>query len=215
MSITIVIIVITCIISYMAGLTPQERMSRNGLFDKLKHYPVAEKGNKEFYRMLSSGFLHGSWTHLIFNMYVLWTFGETIENQFMSTFGSMGRLIYVLFYLSAIVVADIPSYFKHQNNPGFASIGASGAVASILFVFIMFRPMDGLMFIFFPFFAFPAIVLGIGYLIYSSWANKNSRDNIDHSAHFAGAIYGIIFIIALHPSVITTFLSRIQEGLPF
>lgn len=215
MSVTILIIVITCIISYLAGLTPQDRVTRNGLFDKLKHYPVAERSNKEFYRFLSSGFVHGSWTHLIVNMYVLWTFGETIENQFMVTFGSMGRIVYVLFYLSAIVVADIPSYLKHQHNPGFASIGASGAVSAILFVFIMFRPMDGLMFIFFPFFAFPAIVLGIGYLIYSSWANKNSRDNIDHSAHFAGAIYGLVFIIALHPSVINTFIQSIQGSLPF
>jgi len=214
-SVTLLIIIITCGVSYLAGLTPQDRITRNGLFDKLKHYPVAEKGNKEFYRFLSSGFVHGSWTHLIVNMYVLWTFGETIENQFMSTFGSMGRIVYVLFYLSAIVVADIPSFLKHQNNPGFASIGASGAVSAILFVFIMFRPMDGLMFIFFPFFAFPAIVLGIGYLIYSSWANKNSRDNIDHSAHFAGAIYGLVFIIALHPKVINTFVQSIQGSLPF
>lgn len=215
MSITIIIIVITCIVSYMAGLTPQDRMRRPGLFDQLKHYPVAEKQGNEFYRLLSSGFLHGSWTHLMVNMYVLWTFGETIENQFMSTFGASGRIIYVVFYLSAIFVADIPSYFKHKDNPGFSSIGASGAVSAVLFVFIMFRPMDGLMFIFFPFFAFPAIVLGIGYLIYSSWASKNSRDNIDHSAHFAGAIYGIIFILALHPSVVTTFLSSIKESLPF
>lgn len=215
MSVTILIIIVTCIVSYLAGLTPQERISRNGLFDQLKHYPVAEKGNKEFYRFLSSGFVHGSWTHLIVNMYVLWTFGETIENLFMATFGSMGRIVFVLFYLSAIVIADIPSYIKHQNNPGFASIGASGAVSAILFVFIMFRPMDGLMFIFFPFFAFPAIVLGVGYLIYSSWANKNSRDNIDHSAHFAGAIYGLVFIITLHPSVLNTFLQSIQSSLPF
>lgn len=201
--------------SYWAGLTPQDRMNRPGVFDKLKHYPVIEKQHKEFYRLLSSGFLHGSWTHLMVNMYVLWTFGETIENQFISTFGSAGRIIYVVFYLSAIFVADIPSYFKHQNNPGFSSIGASGAVSAVLFVFIMFRPMDGLTFIFFPFFAFPAIVLGIGYLIYSSWASKNSRDNIDHSAHFAGAIYGIVFILALHPSVVNTFLSSIKASLPF
>jgi len=214
-SITLLIIIVTCAISYFAGLTPQDRMARQGLFDKLKHYPVIEKSNKEFYRFLSSGFLHSSWTHLIFNMYVLWTFGEQVENLFLLTFGSMGRIVFILFYLSAIVVADIPSYLKHQNNPGFASIGASGAVSAILFAYIMFRPMDGLMIIFFPFFAFPAIVLGIGYLIYSSWANKNSRDNTDHSAHFAGAIYGLVFIMALHPGVIKTFVQSIQSALPF
>lgn len=215
MSITLIIVIITCIVSYLAGLTPQDRHARKGLFDKLKHYPVAEKRNKEYHRFLSSGFLHGSWMHLIFNMYVLYEFGEFVELAFVEIFGMYGRILYVVLYLSAIVIADIPSYFKHQNNPGFASIGASGAVSAVLFVYIMFRPMSGLKFIFFPFFEFPAIVLGIGYLIYSSWANKNSRDNIDHSAHFAGAIYGILFILALYPSVINTFMREIQTALPF
>lgn len=215
MSITILIIIVTCLVSYYAGITPQDRMSRKGIFDQLKHYPIAEKTNKEFYRFLSSGFLHGSWMHLIFNMYVLYEFGETVENIFVEIFGSFGRIGYLLMYLAAIVFADIPSYLKHQNNPAFASIGASGAVSAVLFIFIMFYPWAELKFVFFPFFPFPAIALGIGYLIYSSWASKRGRDNIDHSAHFAGAIFGIAFIVLTHPQIIGQFIETVQTRLPF
>ena len=215
MSITILIIVVTCIVSYYAGLTPQDRQSRPGVFNQLKHYPVAEKRNKEYYRFLSSGFVHGSWMHLIFNMYVLYEFGSTVELTFVNIFGSFGRIAYLLMYLVGIVIADIPSYLRHQSNPSFASIGASGAVSSVLFIYIMFFPLNGLTFVFFPFFAFPAIVLGIGYLVYSSWASKNRNDNIDHSAHFAGAIFGIVFIIVTYPKVIGQFIQEVQGSLPF
>lgn len=215
MSITLLIIIVTSIVSYFAGLTPQDKIARQGVFDQLKHYPIAEKRNKEYYRFLSSGFVHGSWMHLIFNMYVLYEFGQTVENIFVEVFGSFGRIGYLLMYLAAIVVADIPSFLKHQNNPGFASIGASGAVSAVLFIYIMFYPWAGLTFIFFPFFAFPAIVLGIGYLIYSSWASKRGRDNIDHSAHFAGAIFGIVFIVMTYPQIIGQFLNSIKSNMPF
>jgi len=215
LSITLVLVIITGLISYRAGLTPQQKYAGGGLFDKLKHYPVAESNNKEYYRFLTSGFVHGSWTHLLINMFVLWQFGEIIEMTFVQVFGNMGRLLFLLLYLTAIVIADIPTYLQHRNNPSFASIGASGAVSAIVFAYILFYPLQGLTFIFFPFFSIPAIIMGIGYLIYSSWASKNSRDNIDHSAHFAGAIYGIIFTVIAYPAVISHFMSSVQEGLPF
>jgi len=207
-SITLVIIVITGLVSYQS-------FENRALFEKLKHYPVVEKKNKEYYRFLSSGFVHGSWGHLIINMYVLYIFGETIEYKFVDIFGSMGRILFIIFYLSAIVVADIPTYIKHQNNPGFASIGASGAVAAIVFAFIMFNPWNQLVIIFIPFLPFPAILGGVVYLIYTSWASKNKRDHIDHSAHFAGAIYGILFLVISKPVILTQFIDKIMHGLPF
>ena len=159
--------------------------------------------------MLTSGFLHGSWMHLIINMYVLLQFGEIIEYRFVDLFGNMGRIIYVLFYLTAIVIADIPTYLKHKDNPSFSSIGASGAVSAVVFAFIMYYPLQGLTFIFFPFFAIPAIILGIGYLIYSSWASEKGRDNLDHLAHFTGAVYGVLFAIVSNPSILQSFADQI------
>jgi len=203
LSITLVIVVISGIISYQG-------FNNRSFFDRLKHYPVAEENSKEYYRMLTSGFLHGSWMHLIINMYVLLQFGEIIEYRFVDLFGNMGRIIYVLFYLTAIVIADIPTYLKHKDNPSFSSIGASGAVSAVVFAFIMYYPLQGLTFIFFPFFAIPAIILGIGYLIYSSWASEKGRDNLDHLAHFTGAVYGVLFAIVSNPSIIQSFADQIM-----
>ena len=203
LSITLVIVVISGIISYQG-------FNNRSFFDRLKHYPVAEEKSKEYYRMLTSGFLHGSWMHLIINMYVLLQFGEIIEYRFVDLFGNMGRIIYVLFYLTAIIIADIPTYLKHKDNPSFSSIGASGAVSAVVFAFIMYYPLQGLTFIFFPFFAIPAIILGIGYLIYSSWASEKGRDNLDHLAHFTGAVYGVLFAIVSNPSIIQSFADQIM-----
>jgi len=203
LSITLVIVVISGIISYQG-------FNNRSFFDRLKHYPVAEENSKEYYRMLTSGFLHGSWMHLIINMYVLLQFGEIIEYRFVDLFGNMGRIIYVLFYLTAIVIADIPTYLKHKDNPSFSSIGASGAVSAVVFAFIMYYPLQGLTFIFFPFFAIPAIILGIGYLIYSSWASEKGRDNLDHLAHFTGAVYGVLFAIVSNPSILQSFADQIM-----
>lgn len=208
LTITLGIIAVTCLVSWRA-------FNDRSLFEKLKHYPYQENRDKEFYRFLSSGFVHGSGMHLVINMYVLYTFGEVVEKIFTYQFGMLGRFIFVIFYLSAIVVADIPTFLKHKLNPGFASIGASGAVSAIVFVFILFDPWQGLTFIFFPFFSIPAFILGIGYLIYSSWASNRGGGKIDHSAHLAGAIYGIVFMCVLRPSLMLEFFKSIQDGLPF
>lgn len=206
--ITYLIIGITLLVSYLA-------FNDRGLFEKLKHYPFEEKRDKEYHRFLTSGFVHGSGMHLFVNMYVLYTFGDVVEGIFNREFGMMGKLLFLVFYLSAIVVADIPTYLKHQSNPGFASIGASGAVSAIVFVFIIYYPWHGLTFIFFPFFSIPAVVLGIGYLAYSSYASKAGGGRIDHSAHFAGAVYGIAFMLILRPSLIPQFIDSVKNGLPF
>lgn len=208
-------ITITLLIVGVTILTSWRAFNDKGLFERLKHYPYEEARDKEYYRFLSSGFVHGSAMHLFINMYVLYTFGAVVEQVFVEEFGSFGRILFVIFYLTAIVIADIPTYMKHKNNPTFASIGASGAVSAIVFVYIIYYPWHGLTFIFFPFISFPAIVLGLAYLIYSSWASKNSRDQIDHSAHFAGAIYGIVFMFASRPSLLSEFIFSIRNGLPF
>ena len=208
MSVTLLIVILTGIISYQAFQNP-------AIFAKLKHYPIAESRNKEYYRFLTSGFVHGSWMHLIINMYVLYTFGERVEQDFQSLFGPSGRLIYLLLYITAIIIADVPSFLKHKNNPAYAAIGASGAVSGIVFVFIIFYPWSKLTIFPLVFLSFPAILGGVAYLVYSSWASKNARDNIDHSAHFYGAVYGMIFLFALKPSLIDYFINQLVQGWPF
>jgi membrane associated rhomboid family serine protease len=206
MSITLIIIIITCLISYMAFKSPE-------LFHKLKHWPYAEANEKQYYRLISSGFVHGSWIHLLINMFVFYQFGEIVEQVFISTFGPIAGTINFLFlFLATIVFADIPTLLKHRNNPSYAAVGASGGVSGIVFVYILFEPWK--MLYLYAIIPIPGIVAGLLYLGYSSWASKNSTDNIDHDAHFFGALVGIAIALLLKPTFILVFIEKIQI-LPF
>lgn len=133
-SITLLIILFTGLISYQ-GFT------KYSLIDRLKHFPYRENQLKEWYRLLTSGFIHGDWTHLLINMFVLYSFGNYIESYLGRIFGNaIGHLIYFLMYLLNIIIANIPTAFIHKHNPGFSSIGASGAVSGMVFIFILLNP---------------------------------------------------------------------------
>jgi len=204
MNITLILVIITGFISYK-GFEDQ------AFFNKYKHNPYSESRNGEYYRMLTSGFLHGSWLHLLINLFVFHEFGRMVEYQFVSTYGSgIGHVLYLIFYLVAIIAADLSSYYKHKNNPGFSSIGASGAVSAILFVFIFFEPWSILLLYFVI--PMPAIVGGLLYLWYSSWAANNSRDKIDHDAHFSGAIFGVLASVIFFSFYISTFFKKLLSG---
>ena len=108
-------------------------------------------------------------------------------------------------------MASVYSYLKHQDNPGYASIGASGATSAILVGYVIYDPWQW--FLFPP---LPAILMLVGYLWYSNKMEKENRDNIGHDAHFYGAVYGIVFLIAvsliLNPELLTDFIARFVEG---
>ena len=142
-------------------------------------------------------------------MFTFYFFGRVVEN-YLNPFGENPiNIVFIIFYLSAIVVSEIPTYFKHKNNPNYNSLGASGAVSAILFASIMIAPTN--MILIYGIIPIPGFALGILYLIYSYFMGKKGRDNINHDAHLYGAIYGIIFIIITHPEVIQLFISQLQN----
>lgn len=195
-------------------LVSSQGFSKYALIDRLKHSPVREFGGKEYYRLLTSGFVHGDWTHLIVNMFVLYSFGGYIEDFIVNEFGVLqGRIIFSAFYLLNIILANIPTALRQKNNPSFSSIGASGAVSGIIFVFILLKPWAMLLLFFII--PVPAIIAGIGYLIYSSWAAKKGHGRLDHSAHFAGAIAGMLMIILLKNEIIGHFFNRLIQDFPW
>lgn len=203
LSVTLIIILITGLISFQA-------FRNQPLFNKLKHFPYQEKRTKEFYRLLTAGFVHGDMMHLLVNMYVLYMFGLQVENAFGVIYGaSIGRYVFLIMYLLNIVFASLPTFAKHKDNPGFASVGASGAVSGILFIFIVLRPWHPLQFIFLPFIDIPAIILGVGYLLYSSYAAKKQGGRIDHMAHFYGALFGVLFLWTTKPQMILEFYHQL------
>lgn len=206
MSANLLLIILTCLVSYYG-------FSNRNFFEKLKHYPYQEQQDKSFSRLLSAGFLHGSWLHLLVNMFVLYMFGDYVERLLVQLYGpAFGRAIYILLYIAVIILANIPTYLKQRNNPGFASIGASGAVSGIIFIFILLNPWEKIYL--YGVIGIYSIVAGILYLIYSSWASRNKRDNIDHDAHFYGAVFGLIIMIALEPRLLKVFIQEISH-VPF
>ncbi len=207
LGITEMLIAAIGIISYYAFNQPS-------LIARFKHWPYMEKRNREYYRMLTAGFLHAGWLHLLINVFVFWMFGSYVEHKFIALFGTLqGSVNFILLFVLTVIMANVPSYFRHNGHPGFAAIGASGAVSGIVFVFILFLPWQ--MLYLYGIIPIPGIIAGILYLMYSSWAGKNSRDNVDHSAHFYGAVFGVVFTIILRPRLALDFLSSLVNDFPF
>ena len=207
MSITLLIIILT-------GLASVYSFSKPEYIQKFKHFPVAEKRNKEYFRMLTGGFLHGDYMHLGVNMFVLYIFGEYIESAFASVFGSIpGRVIYFCIYLLIIVLANFATYLRHQDNALFSSIGASGAVSGMLFIYILLDPWSSLYI--WGILPIKGILFGVLYLAYSSYASKKAGGYIDHEAHFYGAVFGIVLAIIVQPSWAGRFVRILIEEAPF
>ncbi|MBC7777815.1 MAG: rhomboid family intramembrane serine protease [Phycisphaerae bacterium] len=203
MEINYIIIGFTCLISFMAFNNPYWTY-------KLKHWPYQEVRDGEYYRWLTSGFLHGDIMHLIFNMITLYYFGRTVEMWFTMVFPDFGGMFYLLFYLVAIVAASSATFFKYKESPGFASIGASGAVAAVLFASILILPTIKIYLFFIPI-GIPGFIFGILYLWFSAYEAKRGQDNIDHTAHYYGAIFGFFFPILFEPRLVPLFIGQLQE----
>lgn len=184
--ITLIIIAITSIISVQA-------FKHSRIVDKYIFYPPAVNRG-EWLRLISYGFLHADYTHLIFNMLTLYFFGSVIENLLLGSFGTqLGIILYLVFYLSALVVSIIPTYIKEKNNYAYRGLGASGAVSAVVFAFILINPMSFMGILFIPI-MLPAFLFGIIYVAISIYLTKNHGGNINHIAHIAGGVYGILLI---------------------
>jgi len=188
LSLTIGIIAITCLVSFSA-------FSSEKIMNDLIMWPVEVKAKNQWYRFLTSGFLHGDWMHLIFNMVTLLMFGKYVEDGWNEL---SGKWMYLVLYFGGMVIADIPSYLKNQNNYNYRSLGASGAVSAVVFTGIIFDPTNKIGFFFIPP-IIPAYIFGPLYLLYCVYAGKQRNDNINHDAHLWGALFGIAFPLALHP----------------
>jgi membrane associated rhomboid family serine protease len=203
MSINYLIIGFTALVSIMA-------FSNGELMHKLRHWPYQEQRRGEYYRLLSGGFLHADPMHLIFNMITLYFFGRYVEDWFIGSFGELGSTTYLLFYLLAIVAASLATFYRYRNNPSFASIGASGATSAVLFAAILLDPTIGIMMFFIPI-AIPGFIFGAIYLWYSSYASQRGRDNIDHVAHFYGAVFGFLFPLLFQPALLLGFFEQMSS----
>lgn len=176
-------------------------------YGKLMLHPYSVYRDKsKWYQVISSGFIHKDWTHLLFNMITFFYFGFALEAIFVESFGALGHLMFALLYFVSLILSDLPTVFQHKNNYGYHSLGASGAISAVLFSFILFYPKTELR-IFFAI-PMPAYLFAGLYLGYCIWASKNSRDGINHDAHLFGALTGLILTLIMVPGIVNHFISQ-------
>jgi membrane associated rhomboid family serine protease len=189
LSITLIIIIVTCLVSF-GGFGSQK------MIDDLIFYPPAITERKQWYRFFSCGLIHADIGHLAFNMISLYLFGELVEEAFGVVFGTKGKILYLLMYVLALFFCLLPTFAKHKHDYYYRSLGASGAVSAVIFAGLLLQPTVKVGFFFIPP-VIPGYVFGPLYLIITSVLEKRARDNINHSAHFWGAVFGIAFVIVL------------------
>ncbi len=197
LTLTIGIIILTAGVSLYA-------INQRQVLNKLMMNPYMVTHRGQYYRMVTSGFVHADHMHLLFNMISFYFFGTGLENIFSVIFGNLGGVYFVLMYLLGVIVSDLPTLIKHRNNPAYNSLGASGAVSAVVFACILFDPLLEIYFL-------PGFIVGAAYLIYSSVSSKRSRDGINHDAHLYGALFGIVFCLVLYPPSFQIFLTRLSE----
>lgn len=190
MSITFLIIIITCVVSILAF--NKEKMREDLLF-----WPYVMQRQGQWYRFITHGALHADFLHLMFNMLSFYSFGIALEQYFFKMlFGDQaGRALIAVLYVTGIFVSVIADFFKHRNHSYHRSLGASGAVSAIIFSAITISPKMPIQFFFIPF-PIPGYVFGIAFLILSASLAKKGGGNIGHNAHFWGSVYGVLFTYA-------------------
>jgi membrane associated rhomboid family serine protease len=201
-TVTLILIVGTVAASIYAWSNPE--IQQKWMFN-----PFVVHNAGQYYRFLSSGFIHTNSMHLLFNMIALFFFGGVIERIYENTFGGIGIFLYLITYLAGIIVSNFKTYIKYKDSSYYNSLGASGGVASILFASILYRPTASICLYFAI--CIPAFILGAIYLIYSYYSGKRMSDNVNHDAHLFGSLFGIVFTILLRPTVLIEFIERIKN----
>lgn len=203
-SITLVIIIITALVSI--GGFSNEKIQNDLIF-----YPPAVSRQKQWYRFFSCGLIHADWGHLFFNMLSLYFFGPAVERAFTDFNMEAGKWLYLLLYVSALLVSLLPTYFKNKDNSQYRSLGASGAVSAIIFAGLLLSPGSEVYIFFIPI-PIPGFIFAPLYLIISAFMDRRGNDNINHSAHIWGALYGLAFtILAGYLSGFNVIQSTIDE----
>lgn len=163
--------------------------------------PYAVRHGGQVYRLLTAGWIHADATHLLFNMLTLYFFADQVAKV-------LGPARFLVLYFSAVVVAHVPTTLRRMNDPRYNSLGASGAVAAVIFSGILLFPEMKLSLFFLPI-GVPGFVYGLGYLAYSAYSSHRARDGVNHDAHFAGAIYGALLTFAFEPERVTRAVQRV------
>ncbi len=185
--VTIALIIANIILSLIA-------FSNSNVMNKTIMWPYGVKRKNQYYRFLTSGFIHADYMHLIFNMFTFYFFGQNLEIYF-SYYQLGGSVSLLALYLAGLIVSDIPTYFKQKDNPDYLCLGASGAVSAVVFGSIIFSPWSSIYI--FGAIKISAAAYAILFLVYCIYMSKKGGGHINHDAHLWGSLFGLAFTVAL------------------
>lgn len=169
-----------------------------GLIEKSLFRPYYFVRDRQFDTVYMSGFVHADVGHLLLNMITFYFFAFPLE-------GLIGTVRFLVLYGLGLVLSDAWTFVRHRNDPGYATLGASGAIAAVLFAYVVYNPTSTLYIIPIPL-PIPAWLFAVGYVAYSYWQSRNPRGRVNHDAHLFGAITGLVFVLLTEPSQYARFL---------
>ncbi|MDW8465251.1 MAG: rhomboid family intramembrane serine protease [Chloroherpetonaceae bacterium] len=171
------------------------------IYEKLWLHPYSIVRRHRYYLLLTSGFIHADFGHLAFNMITFFFFGFPLARQ-------IGDMDFLAVYFGSLILSNIPTVIKEQHNPDYKSIGASGAISGVLFGYILFAPLSKIYVFLIPI-GIPAVLFAGLYLAFSYYAAQHNWGNINHEAHFWGALAGTLLTILLEPQALDIFYQTV------
>ena len=196
---------VTLLILLITVVTSIRAWNDLSLFNRFILYPYQMAKDKSWYRMITSGLIHGDTWHLAFNMIALYSFSS-------GSYGLesvLGSIQFLLFYVVSLVLSDLSTVVRHKDNPAYRALGASGAVSAVVMAMILNNPSGEIIMLFLPI-PIPGWLFGILFVAYSHYASRNSKDNIGHEAHLWGAIVGLVLAWIMSPVIREHFLHFLQ-----
>lgn len=196
MPVSYILLAVT-VISSVVGLLYPPWLQR-GQFEP---YKIVHR--RQYERFFTHVFLHGSWVHLLLNGFILYSVGPETEKGIAGLTGHIPAITYtvfILFYLSAGVVSSLYGCIRKRNDPDDQSVGASGSIMAVLFAYVCFDPERSFRLPFLPF-SIPIFLLALSFLVYSWISARFRNDRVDHETHIFGALYGLIFVFLIKPSL--------------
>jgi len=142
---------------------------------------------RQLVTVVTSAFLHADLPHLLFNAFTFWAFAFALERQ-------IGTARFVALYAFGLLVSSAGTWLVHRREPGYQTLGASGAILAVLFAAIVYTPSQSIFILPIPV-PIPAPVFAVAYLAYTVWASRQARGHINHDAHLGGAVAGVLFVL--------------------